>query len=143
MKVVYTGRQVEVSSGIRSEVEEELNKIHRILGPRLELEAHFIFTRDHHGSFTAEVTLHARQHSLVAMASSHKQLTAVQDVLEKLEKQAVRNRNRWREIRRQPKTVVQAKALAAAAAAAKAEALPEHLPPGRENTLARAAGAAL
>lgn len=136
MNVVYTGRQVEVSSGIRSEIEEKLNKIHKILGPRLDLEAHFTLTRDHHGSFSAEVTLHARQHSLIAIASSHRQLTAVQDVLERLEKQAIRSRTRRREIRRQTKTVVQAKARAAVAAAASAPPLPEHLPPARENTLA-------
>ena len=59
MKVHYTGRQVEITPAIQSRVEQKLQKIHKILGSRLDLEAHVILSLERH-RYTTEVTLHLR-----------------------------------------------------------------------------------
>ena len=61
MKVHFTGRQVEITSAIRSRVEQKLRKIHKILGSHLDLEAHVILSLERH-RYTCEVTLNLKHH---------------------------------------------------------------------------------
>jgi ribosomal subunit interface protein len=145
MRLLCTGRQVEVTPAIRSQLEERLGKIHKILGPHLELEAHFILSQERHGAYSAEIRLRARHHSLLALGANHNPLTSVQDALERLEKQVIRDRKRRREIRRQPREVVQVRAqalLPAAGAPAESQAAATPIGPRRETaSWTRAAGA--
>ncbi len=98
MKIHYTGRQVEISPKIRSQVEEKLNKIHRIVGLRLDLEAHVTLSLERH-RYSSEVTLGLKNHPLVVLSSNHDCYVCVQDALEKMEKQAIKYKGRGRELK--------------------------------------------
>ncbi len=101
MKVHYTGRQVEITPAIQSRVEQKLQKIHKILGSRLDLEAHVILSLERH-RYTTEVTLHLKNHPLVGLSVQHNFRASLQEALEKLEKQAVKYKSRGRERKRRP-----------------------------------------
>ncbi len=133
MKVAYTGRQVEVSPSIRVQVEDRLNKIHKILSPRYDLEAHLVLTLEHH-CYHSELSVNFRDHALVSAASNHVLAVCMQDVLDRLEKQAVRHKARWRELKRDSKTIAAFKARAAAEVeqAAADEPAGQAMPPARE-----------
>src|SRR5512140_3948454 len=128
MKVAYTGRQVEVSPSIRLQVEDRLSKIHKILGARHDLEAHLVLALEHH-CYSSELTLNFRDHALVSAASNHILAVCMQDVLDRLEKQAVRHKARWRELKRDSKTITAFKARAAEASEeAASEVPPQSMP---------------
>ncbi len=101
MKVHYTGKQVEITPAIRSRVEQKLRKIHKILGSHLDLETHVILSLERH-RYSTEVTLNLKNHLLVGLSVKHDFRASLQEVLEKLEKQAVKYKSRGRERKRQP-----------------------------------------
>ena len=101
MKVHYTGKQVEITPAIRSRVEQKLQKIHKILGSHLDLEAHVILSLERH-RYSTEVTLNLKNHPLVGLSVQHDFRASLQEALEKLEKQAVKYKSRGRERKRRP-----------------------------------------
>lgn len=119
MKIHYTGRQVEISPKIRSQIEEKLNKIHRIAGARLDLEAHVTLTLERY-RYSSEITVSLKNHPLVVVSANHDCYVCVQDALEKLEKQAIKYKGRGRELKRRPKTAWAAEEAAAGEPAGRA-----------------------
>ena len=93
MKVVYTGRNADLSDRERLKIHRKLDKIQRILTRRGGLEAHVTLSRQRHLA-EAEVTLRALRHTLVVSASGVSAFSAMHSALEKLEKQAVRNKHK-------------------------------------------------
>ena len=93
MKVHYTGRKAALNDKEQKKVQRKLDKIHRVLGLRSDLEAHVILSRQRH-LCEAEVTLRALRHSLVVTNSAVEPFGAILGALEKLEKQAVRNKHK-------------------------------------------------
>lgn len=93
MKVVYTGRNAELSERERLKIHRKLEKIQRILTRRGGLEANVTLSRQRHLA-EAEVTLRALRHTLVVSASGVSAFSAMHSALEKLEKQAVRNKHK-------------------------------------------------
>lgn len=104
MNVHYTGRQVELSEAQKKKVEVKLQKIQKILGNRHEPEVHIVLSQErrlHH----VEVTLNFRHHTMVVECAGADLPTVVQEAAEKLEKQIIRNKGKWREQTRRGKSL--------------------------------------
>lgn len=106
MRVHYTGRQVDITRNVRSQVEEKLNKLHRHLGWHLDLEAHVIIELERH-FYTTEVTLNLKgNHSLVGVASAPEIYPSVQESLDRLDTQVHKYKDRGRERKRRTRAAL-------------------------------------
>ena len=102
MKIAYTGRKVELAPAQLRKLESRFSKIGKQLDGRRESEAHVILSlerRTHH----AEATVNYYGHQLVGLGSSADLFTAIHSAVEKLEKQAVKAREKWRDTKRAPR----------------------------------------
>lgn len=97
MNVELTGRQYEITPVIRKQVETGLNKLKKLLGENCE--AHVILTVEKH-RHRAEITVQVRTHSLVAATEAADMSVAVSEALNRVERQAVKYRDRWRTLKR-------------------------------------------
>ena len=99
MNVEYTGRQYEITPAIRKEVETGLTKIKKILGDKFDTKVILAVEKHRH---KAEITVSPRNGPIVGLAQASDMLSAVNEALEHLEKQAVKYKTRWRTKKRQP-----------------------------------------
>jgi len=97
MNVEYTGRQYEVTTAIRKEVESGLTKIRRILGDRFDSKVILAVEKHRH---KAEITISPRNGPLVGLAQAKDMTIAVNEALEHLEKQAIKYKTRWQSKKR-------------------------------------------
>ena len=102
MKVTYTGRQVELKPAQLKKIEALFAKIGKLLDGKEEKEAHIILSLERH-LHQAEVTVHYHNHPLIGVAASADLFNAIHSAAEKLEKQALKVRNKWRDTRRAPR----------------------------------------
>ena len=102
MKIAYTGRQVELAPAQLKKLESRFSKIGKLLDGRRECEAHVILSLERH-LHHAEATVRYFNHQLVGLGSSAKLFEAIHDAAEKLEKQAVKTRTKFRDNRREPR----------------------------------------
>jgi putative sigma-54 modulation protein len=94
MKVEYTGRQYEVTSTIRKEVETGLNKLHKILGDNFDTKVILAAEKHRH---KAEITVTNSHHGpLVGLAEAADMMSAINQAMDHLEKQALRSKTKWR-----------------------------------------------
>jgi putative sigma-54 modulation protein len=100
MQVEYTGRQVTITKALRSQAEEGIGRIAKILGKTFK--AHVILTSEKYRN-AAEVTVKTRLQSLVGASESTSMETALREALTRTETQAVRLKNRIRAKKRLPK----------------------------------------
>ena len=98
MNVEYTGRHFEVTPAIRKEVETGLKKVRKILADKFETKV--ILAAEKHRN-KAEITITPRNGPLVAAAHAADMISAINEALQHLEKQAVKYKARWRTRRRQ------------------------------------------
>ncbi|MGB7719478.1 MAG: ribosome-associated translation inhibitor RaiA [Bryobacteraceae bacterium] len=101
MKITYTGRQVELAPAQAKKLAARFDKIGKILDGRRECEAHVILSLERR-AHSAEATINYFGHQLVGLGSSNDLFTAVHSAVEKLEKQAVKARTKWRDTKRTP-----------------------------------------
>ena len=101
MKITYTGRQVELAPAQARNLEAHFTKIGKMLDGRRECEAHVILSLERR-AHSAEATINYFGHQLVGLGSSNDLFTAVHSAVEKLEKQAVKARTKWRDTKRTP-----------------------------------------
>lgn len=99
MQVHYTGRNTYISDAQKDKLRPKFDKVHKILGHKLGSEAHVIIKRQRH-LYEAEVTLHALSHTLVVTSTSVDSFVSLQSCLDKLEKQAIKNKHRMIDVRR-------------------------------------------
>ncbi len=97
MNVEYTGRQYEVTTAIRKEVETGLAKIRKILGDRFETKVILAVEKHRH---KAEITINPRNGLLVGLAQAKDMSIAVNEALDHLEKQAIKHKTRWQSKKR-------------------------------------------
>ena len=101
MNVEYTGRQIEITPAIRKQVDSGLKKIAKIVGDNFE--AKVILTVEKRRQL-AEITLTSRnRNALVGLGESKDMASAVDDALDHIEKQVLKSKGRWRNMKRQPK----------------------------------------
>jgi len=102
MKITYTGRKVELAPAQLKKLEARFAKIGLLLDGKRECEAHVILSLERH-LHSAEATIHYFNHQLVGLGSSTDLFTAIHSAAEKLEKQAVKARTKWRDTKRTPR----------------------------------------
>src|SRR5438552_19208906 len=102
MKVTYTGRQVELAPAQVRKMEQRAAKLAKFLDGKEEREAHVILGLER-GRHTAEITVHYFDHPLVGAAANQDLFTAIHGAIEKLEKQAIKVRAKWRDSKRTPR----------------------------------------
>src|ERR1700690_756927 len=92
MNVEYTGRQYKIPSSIRKEVETGLNKIRTILGDRFETKVILAVEKHRH---KAEITINPPNGPIVGLAQTTDMVSAVNEALDHLQKQAVKYKTKW------------------------------------------------
>jgi len=127
MKITYTGRQVELAPAQLKKLEGRFAKIGKLLDGKRECETHVILSLERH-LHHAEATVNYFNHQLVGLGSSTDLFTAIHSASEKLEKQALKARTKWRDTKRTPRKAsseVEVEAEAAPPAETEAETEPE------------------
>jgi putative sigma-54 modulation protein len=117
MKITYTGRQVELAPAQAKKLTAQFSKIGKLLDGRHECEAHVVLSVERH-LHRAEATVHYYNHELVGLGVSGDLFTAIHAAAEKLEKQALRTREKWRDTKRAPRSKEEVEPVAPAASAA-------------------------
>ncbi len=102
MKITYTGRQVELAPAQLKKLEARFAKIGKLLDGKRECETHVILSLERH-LHHAEATVNYFNHQLVGLGSSSDLFTAIHSASEKLEKQALKARTKWRDTKRTPR----------------------------------------
>ena len=102
MKITFTGRQVELKPAEQKKLATRFSKIGKLLDGRRECEAHVILSLERH-LHHAEATINYYGHQLVGIGSSNDLFTAIHAAAEKLEKQALKARTKWRDTKRTPR----------------------------------------
>ena len=107
MKITYTGRQVELAPAQLKKLEARFAKIGKLLDGRRECEAHVILSLERR-LHQAEATVNYFNHQFVGAGSSTDLFTAIHSAAEKLEKQALKQRTKFRDTKRTPRQAVPA-----------------------------------
>ncbi|HLY18509.1 MAG TPA: ribosome-associated translation inhibitor RaiA [Bryobacteraceae bacterium] len=102
MKITYTGRQVELAPAQLRKIEAQFAKVGKLLDGREQREAHVILSLERH-LHQAEITVNYFNHPLVGIGSNADLFTAIHAALEKLEKQTIKVRAKWRDTKRTPR----------------------------------------
>ncbi len=102
MKIHYTGRQMGLAPAQLEKIRAAFAKVGKLLDGREEKEAHVVLSTERHLNHI-EVTVNYHNHRLVGLASSADLFTALNDAVERLEKQALKVRAKWREAKRTPR----------------------------------------
>src|SRR5580765_8135012 len=102
MKITYTGRQVEVAPAQLKKLQDRFSKIGKLLDGKEERDAHVVLSLERK-IHKAEATVNYYNHQLVGVGSSADLFTAIHLAAEKLEKQCVKARTKWRDAKRVPR----------------------------------------
>ncbi|MEP6715023.1 MAG: ribosome-associated translation inhibitor RaiA [Terriglobia bacterium] len=103
MKVTYTGRHIDLSAAQSEKLQTEFEKVGKLLdNGRGEAMAHVILAHEHNEN-SAEVTVPYHHHELVGRATGVDLFAALHAAVGKLEAQALKVREKWRDERRAPK----------------------------------------
>jgi putative sigma-54 modulation protein len=93
MSLEFTGRQYEITPTIRKQVEHGLSKLEKILGTTFD--THVILATEKHRQI-AEITVTVRNHPIVGIAETADMVAAIGEALDRIERQAVKYKGRWR-----------------------------------------------
>jgi putative sigma-54 modulation protein len=101
MNVEYTGRQVEITPALRKQVERGLKKLTKIIGDNFESKV--VLTLEKHRN-VADVTITSpSRNPVVGLAEARDMTSAIDGALERIERQLLKNKARWRNLKRQPR----------------------------------------
>src|ERR1700749_1305397 len=103
MNVEYTGRQTASTAKLKTQDQPGLARIEKVANRCTS--AHVILTEDKYRKI-AEVTVGCRGEQLVARCESTEMETALHDALQKVEQQAIKNKERFDTITRHAKPEV-------------------------------------
>jgi len=120
MRITYTGRQIELAPAQLKKIEAQFAKVGKLLDGKEEREAHVVLSLERH-LHQAEVTVHYHNHELVGIGSNADLFTAIHSAADKLEKQAIKVRAKWRDSKRTPRKEAAAEPPAAIEAAPEQE----------------------
>jgi len=102
MKITYTGRQVELAPAQLKKLEARFAKVGKLLDGREERDAHVVLSLERK-THKAEATINYYGQQLVGLGSSADLFTAINEATEKLEKQSLKARAKWRDSKRTPR----------------------------------------
>lgn len=109
MNVEYTGRQYEVTPLIRKQVEQGLAKLKKLLGDNFD--THVILACEKY-RYIAEIALTIRNQALVGIGEATDMGLAITQALDRIEKQTVKYKARWRTRKRQARKKFEARSQA-------------------------------
>jgi putative sigma-54 modulation protein len=112
MKITFTGKQDKLNASQERKLALVFARLSQLLERRGEKGAQVILTTERHLQ-QAEVRLNFYDKMLVGAGAAADQFTAIMDAAEKVEKQAIKTRGKWRETKRATPTR-QARSMAAA-----------------------------
>jgi putative sigma-54 modulation protein len=92
MNVEYTARKYVITPNIRKEVETGLSKIRKILGDRFETKVILAVEKRRH---KAEITINPPNGPIVGLAQTTDMMSAVNEALDHLQKQALKHKTKW------------------------------------------------
>jgi putative sigma-54 modulation protein len=99
MKISYTGKSEEIPPRQRAKFEAKLQKLSKVLEQRGEKEAHVVLTQQRF-LHKVEITVRAFDHALVGIATNGDIVAAAHEAIDRLEKQLLKLRARWRDTTR-------------------------------------------
>jgi putative sigma-54 modulation protein len=102
MKILYTGRQVDLAPVQLTKIEARFAKLKKLIDGKEEREVHVILRMERH-LHHAEITAHFYGHELVVVGSNHDLYTAISVAIDKLEQQVLKLRAKWRDTKRVPR----------------------------------------
>lgn len=104
MKVIYSGKTKDFTPELEEKVTAKLGKLSKFVEQRGEREIHLTYEKERH-LHKVEIVMNFYDHGLVGEGADGDLPTAVNDAMEKLEKQLLKLRRRWRDTHRDAKTV--------------------------------------
>jgi ribosomal subunit interface protein len=99
MNISYTGKRPELPPDHQRKLDLKWEKIAKLIEWKGQREAHVVITTERHLT-NVEINCNFYDHALVGLGSGGDFLTAVQTALEKLEKQALKVRTKFRDTKR-------------------------------------------
>ncbi|HLJ13930.1 MAG TPA: ribosome-associated translation inhibitor RaiA [Bryobacteraceae bacterium] len=99
MKVIYTGKQRELTPVLQKKLDAKFDKLSKMLERKGEKEAHVMMSAVRH-LHHAEITLNVYDHTLAGIGSDADEFTAICEAIDKLAKQVVKLRTKWRDTHR-------------------------------------------
>jgi putative sigma-54 modulation protein len=138
MNVEYTGRQIEITPAIRKQVELGLTKITRLIGDNFDTKV--VLTVEKYRNLADIAIASPSRNQLVGVGEAKDMVSAVDGALEHIERQLLKNKARWRNLKRQPKeewtgeTQPEGMELAVGVSAAAAVPVAVHTFPPRTHT---------
>jgi ribosome hibernation promoting factor len=102
MRITYTGRQVELAPAQLRKIEAQFDKLGKLLDGKDEREAHVILSHERH-LHRSEINVNYHNHPLVGIAENTDLFTSIHSAIQKLEKQAIKVRAKWRDTKRTPR----------------------------------------
>src|ERR1043166_4717017 len=102
MRITYTGRKVELAPAELKKIEARFAKVGKLLDGKEEREAHVVLSLERH-LHHAEVTVNYHNHELVGIGSNSDLFNAIHSAADRLEKQAIKVRAKWRDSKRTPR----------------------------------------
>jgi putative sigma-54 modulation protein len=99
MNIIYTGKQNDFPPQYREKLEGKLHKISKMIERKGEKEAHIIH-RQERFLHVVEITINMFDHRIVCYGEDAELLPAVNIAIEKLDKQVVKLREKWRDTKR-------------------------------------------
>ncbi|HEV8523765.1 MAG TPA: ribosome-associated translation inhibitor RaiA [Terriglobales bacterium] len=100
MSVEYTGRQYEITPAVRKQIDHGLAKLQKILGAAFNTNV--ILSAEKHRHI-AEITITVRTHPIVGVAEANDMTAAIDQALDRVERQALKYKGRWRAKKRHPR----------------------------------------
>ncbi len=99
MKISYTGNFEAIPPRQRAKLEAKLQKLSKVLERRGEKEAHVVLTQERF-LHKVEITVNAWDHAMVGIATDGDVAVAAHEAFDRLEKQLLKLRARWRDTKR-------------------------------------------
>ena len=99
MKISYTGKLEAIPAKQRAKLDAKLQKLSKMLERRGEKEAHIVLTQERF-LHKVEITVNAMDRALVGIATDADLSVAAHAAFDKLEKQVLNLRARWRDTKR-------------------------------------------
>jgi putative sigma-54 modulation protein len=99
MKITFTGKQDKLNPSQERKLALAFARLSKLLEKRGEKGAQVILSTQRHLQ-NAEVRVNFYDNTLVGQGAATDQFTAIMDAVEKVEKQAIKTRSKWRETKR-------------------------------------------
>ncbi len=102
MNISYTGKRPELPPDQQRKLDAKWSKLAKLIEWKGQREAHVVITTERHTT-NVEVNVNFYDHPLVGLASADDYFAAASTALDKLEKQALKVRTKFRDNKRTPK----------------------------------------